>query len=70
MLLQKPMGWFWDFRLTSRPKEVIRELEAPSLKDLEIPIQQIIMRISPDLRWAVLATPEYVAVLPVPEVEL
>jgi hypothetical protein len=70
MLLQKPKGWFWDFRLTSKPIEVIHELEAPSLKDLEIPIQQIILRISPDLRWAVLATSEYVAVLPVPEVEL
>jgi hypothetical protein len=70
MLLQKPMGWFWDFRLTSKPKEVIRELEAPSLNDLGIPIQQIIMRISPDLRWAVLATSDCVAVLPVPEVEL
>jgi hypothetical protein len=70
MLLRKPEGWFWDFRRTSRPKEVIHELEAPSLGNLRIPIRQIILRISPDFRWAVLAVPGHIAVLPVPEVEI
>jgi hypothetical protein len=74
MLLQKPgekLGdWFWDFRWTSKPQETIRQLRAPSLGDLSIPIEKIVLRISPDFRWAALATPGYVAVLPVPEVEV
>jgi transcriptional antiterminator Rof (Rho-off) len=71
MLLERPMGWFWwNFRLTSDPKKAIRELKAPSLGDLNNPTQTSILRISPDLRWAVFAVPLFVAVLPIPEVEI
>jgi hypothetical protein len=69
MLLQEPKGWFWDFRQTSEPQKIAYKLQATPLDRRGIPVRPIVLRISPDLRWAVAAVPEHVAVWRVPEVE-
>jgi hypothetical protein len=69
MLLQEPKGWFWDFRQTSEPQKTACKLQATPLDRLMIPVERIVLRISPDLRWVVAAVPEHVAVWRVPEVE-
>jgi hypothetical protein len=68
MLLQEPKGWFWDFRQTSEPQKIVWKLQATPLDRLRIPVERIVLRISPDLRWAVAAVPEHVVVWRVPEV--
>jgi len=68
MLLQEPKGWFWDFRQTSEPQKIACKLQAAPLDRPGIPVERIVLRISPDLRWAVAAAPEHVAVWRVPEV--